>query len=107
MPRAAEQIDGLETVAGQTSQIRPIRQRRRSRHRWLLPQASGSQARLQVPANRPASKHIGVSRDHGSRAAGRRSWRRDLGDLGMRTFGDEQVCGRRNESRPAFVSRRA
>ena len=51
------------------SPARPIRQRRRCRRSWLLRQASDSQVRLQVTANRAASKHIAVSAATESRAA--------------------------------------
>ena len=44
---------------------RPIRQRRWCRRRWLLRPASDSHARLQVTANRAASKHLGVSGNYG------------------------------------------
>lgn len=48
---------------------RPIRQRRRCRRWWLLRQASDSRVRLQVAANRAASKHIAVSAAMESRSA--------------------------------------
>lgn len=43
--------------------FRPIHQRRARRQRWLLRQASGSQVRLQLAADRAAGKHIGRSRN--------------------------------------------
>jgi hypothetical protein len=54
------------TIAG-----RPIQKRRGYRRGWLLRHASNSELRLQVSADRAASKHLSVSRNRGqSRASG-------------------------------------
>jgi hypothetical protein len=62
--------------------------------RWLHPQASGSQVRLQDVAIRPGSKHAGdccIAASEGSRYG--RSRRRTVEDVEMRTFGDLRDAG--------------
>ena len=62
---------GYLVLAGtRATPFRPIRQRRRCRAGGCYGQASDSQLRLQVTANRAASKHIAVRAATESRAAG-------------------------------------
>ena len=49
----------------ETAEFRPVQQRRGRRRPSLLRHPSDSQVRLQVTADRAASKHIGSSRNHG------------------------------------------
>lgn len=59
MPRKRGVSRLPQQAAGETAAFRPEHQRRVHRRRRLLRQASDSQARLQVTADRAASKHFG------------------------------------------------
>ena len=92
----------------ETTARRPLRKRGRRRRGWLVRHASESQARLQVVADRAASKHTGDSHNRGNpgprtgrseRRDGRRRGRsRNWRFAGPVTF---------SPSRPGFIVRRA